>query len=71
MDEWWVYASAGFVGMLWGGGYVQPAVALAFVAGIWMGAGGDVAKWAVLALIVGYIVGSMMSRRGQTATATA
>jgi hypothetical protein len=53
---------------LWGVGYVEPAVAVAFVAGIWLGAGGDMAKWAVLALIAGYIIGSMMSMRGQTAT---
>jgi uncharacterized protein (DUF849 family) len=66
MDEWLVYASAGFAGFLWGAGYVQPAVAFAFVAGIWMGAGSNVAKWAVLVLIAGYLVGSVMSRRRQT-----
>jgi hypothetical protein len=65
MDEWWVYASAGFAGFLWGVGYVEPAVAVAFVAGIWLGAGGDMAKWAVLALIAGYIVGSLVVKERQ------
>ena len=65
MDQWWVYASAGFAGLLWGSEYLQPGVAFAFVAGIWMGAGGDVAKWAVLALIAGYIIGNLMSKRRQ------
>jgi len=68
MDQWWVYASAGFAGLLWGSEYLQPAVAFAFVAGIWMGAGSDVAKWAVLALIVGYIIGNLVSKRRQTTT---
>jgi hypothetical protein len=63
MDAWWIYAGAGFAGLMWGAGYVQPAVAVAFIAGILLGAGGDVAKWAVLALIVGYIVGSMFIKR--------
>jgi len=31
-----------------------------------MGAGSDVAKWAVLALIVGYIIGNLVSKRRQT-----
>jgi hypothetical protein len=65
MDEWWVYAGAGFAGFLWGVGFVEPAVAVAFVAGVWMGAGGDVAKWAVVALIAGYIIGSVVGKRGQ------
>jgi len=68
MGQFWVYAGAGFAGLLWGGGYVQPAVVLAFVAGLWLGAGGDVGKWAVIALIAGYIVGSMMRRREGAAT---
>ena len=63
MDEWWVYASAGFAGLLWGAGYIQPAVAFAFVAGVWMGAGGDMAKWAVIALIAGYVLGYMLLAR--------
>ena len=63
MDGIWVCASAGFAGIMWGAGYIQPAVAFAFIAGIWMGAGGDVAKWAVIALIVGYVLGSMLLAR--------
>jgi len=68
MDNVWVYAGAGFVGLLWGMGYVQPAVALAFLVGVWAGAGNGIIKWAVIALIVGYIIGSMMSKKGQTVT---
>ena len=70
MDEWWVYASAGFVGMLWGMGAVAGTVAVAFLAGVWMGAGSDVAKWAVLALIAGYVIGNVVSKRRQTVTQT-
>jgi hypothetical protein len=70
MDQWWVYASAGFAGMLWGMGAVAGTVTVAFLAGVWMGAGGDVAKWAVLALIAGYIIGSVVGKRGQTAAQT-
>jgi hypothetical protein len=63
MDRWLVYAGAGFAGIMWGGGYVQPVTVLAFIAGLWLGVGGDVAKWAVLALIAGYIVGSIIAGR--------
>ncbi len=66
MDKWWVYASAGFAGLLWGGGYVQPAVVLAFIAGLWLGVSGDVAKWAVIVLIIGYILGSIMFAKKRT-----
>jgi predicted permease len=70
MDQWWVYAGAGFAGIMWGAGFIQPTVALAFLAGLWMGVGGDVMKWAVIALIVGYIVGSVVfAKRGQAAGA--
>ena len=66
MDSIWIYAGAGFVGLLWGGGYVQPATALAFLVGLWLGPGGDVVKWAVMALMMGYIVGSMIfAKKGQ------
>jgi len=66
MDNLWIYVGTGFVGLLWGSGYVQPAVALAFLAGIWLGSGGDVVKWVVIALILGYIVGSMiLAKKGQ------
>jgi hypothetical protein len=67
MDRVWVYAGAGFVGLLWGMGSVPGTVAVAFMAGLWLGDGG-VIQWAVLALIAGYIVGSVMSRRGQAGT---
>ena len=60
MDNLWIYVGAGFVGLLWGSGYVQPVAALAFLAGLWLGSGGDVVKWAVIALILGYIVGSVI-----------
>jgi membrane protein DedA with SNARE-associated domain len=65
MNDWLVYASAGFAGLLWGAGYVQPAVAFAFVAGLWLGTGSDVMKWAVLALIAGYIVGNLIIKKRQ------
>ena len=68
MDNVWVYAGAGFAGLLWGMGTVSGTVAVAFVAGVWMGAGGDVAKWATIALIIGYIVGNLLlSKKGQAA----
>jgi len=70
MDQWWVYAGAGFVGFLWGMGAVDGTVAVAFLAGVWMGVGGDVAKWAILALIAGYVIGNVVGKRGQTATQT-
>ena len=66
----WAYVGAGVVGLLWGGGYIQPAVALAFVVGLWLGSGNDILKWAVIALIAGYVVGSIvMRRKGQAAGA--
>jgi hypothetical protein len=67
MDKWWVYVGAGVAGLLWGAGYVEPAVAFAYAVGVLMGANGDVAKWVFLALVAGYVVGSMMSRRRQVA----
>jgi hypothetical protein len=58
-----IYAGAGVVGMLWGAGYAAPDVVLAFIAGLWLGAGGGVDKWAVLALIAGYVAGSILLAR--------
>jgi hypothetical protein len=66
MDQVWVYAGAGFAGLLWGAGVITGTVAVAFMAGLWLGSSG-VVQWAVLALIAGYVVGSLMSRRGQAA----
>ncbi len=65
MDMWWIYAGTAFVGLLWGGGYIQPSVALAFLAGLWLGVGSDVAKWVVILLIMGYVVGSMIFKKKQ------
>jgi hypothetical protein len=62
MDEWWIYGSAGFVGFLWGAGNINGTVAVAFMAGLWMG-NSSVVQWAVLALIVGYVVGHMLTAR--------
>jgi hypothetical protein len=67
MDNVWVYAGAGFVGLLWGLGNINGAVAVAFMVGLWLG-NSNVALWAVLALIAGYIIGSMMGKRRQTVT---
>jgi hypothetical protein len=69
MDKIWVYAGAGFAGFLWGVGSVRGEVAVALVAGIWLGSGGgDVVMWAVMALIAGYLVGSLVAgRRRQVA----
>jgi hypothetical protein len=64
MDNLWVYAGAGFVGFLWGAGSIAGATAVAFMVGLWLGNSGA-AQWAVLALIAGYIIGSMMSRKRQ------
>ena len=67
MDNLWIYVGAGFMGILWGSGYVQPVAALAFLAGIWLGSGGDVMKWAVMALMMGYVVGSViLAKKRQT-----
>ena len=64
MDSIWIYAGAGFVGFLWGAGSIAGTVAVAFMAGLWLG-NSNVALWAVLALIAGYVVGQMfMARRG-------
>jgi hypothetical protein len=67
MDSIWIYAGAGFVGLLWGMGSISGTVAVAFMAGLWVG-NGSVIQWAVLALIAGYVIGSVMSRRRQTVT---
>jgi hypothetical protein len=64
MDSMWIYAGAGFVGLLWGMGSIAGTVAVAFMVGLWLGNSGA-ALWAVLALIVGYVVGHiLMARRG-------
>jgi len=67
MDNLWVYAGAGFAGFLWGAGTIKGEVAVAFMAGVFV-TNSSVATWAVIALIIGYIAGSIMSKRGQTAT---
>jgi hypothetical protein len=68
MDNVWVYAGAGFVGFLWGAGNINGTVAVAFMAGLWMG-NSNVIQWAVLALIAGYIIGNaLLSRKGQATT---
>jgi len=66
MDNIWIYAGAGFAGFLWGAGTVKGEVAVAFMAGVFV-ANSSVAMWAVIALIIGYVVGSLMSKRSQTA----
>jgi len=64
MENLWVYAGAGFAGLLWGAGTINGAVAIAFMAGIFV-TNSNVATWAVVALVVGYVLGSMlMARRG-------
>ena len=67
MDNVWVYVGAGFMGLLWGMGSITGAVVTAFMVGLWLGNSG-VALWAVLALIAGYIIGRMMSKKGQAVT---
>jgi hypothetical protein len=67
MDNLWVYAGAGFAGLMWGMGTIRGEAAVAFMAGIFI-TNSNVAVWAVIALIAGYIVGSLMSRKGQAAT---
>ena len=68
MDKVWVYAGAGFAGLLWGAGTINGTVAVAFMAGIFV-TNSNMATWAVIALIIGYMVGSLlMGRRGQAAT---
>jgi hypothetical protein len=62
MDNVWVYAGAGFVGFLWGMGSIAGTVAVAFMVGLWLGNSGA-AQWAVLALIVGYVVGQIFTAR--------
>jgi len=66
MDNLWIYAGAGFAGFLWGAGTIRGEVAVAFMAGVFV-TNSSVATWAVLALIAGYIVGSIMSKKSQTA----
>jgi hypothetical protein len=64
MDRVWVYAGAGFAGFLWGSGSIRGEAALALMAGIWLGSGGgDVVVWAVIAMIVGYVIGNMVAGR--------
>ena len=68
MDNVWVYAGAGFAGLLWGMGTIRGEAAVAFMAGIFV-TNSNVATWAVIALIIGYMVGSLlMGRKGQAAT---
>jgi len=67
MDNLWIYAGAGFAGFLWGAGTITGTVAVAFMAGIFI-TNSSVATWAVIALIIGYMVGSLLSKRGQAAT---
>jgi len=67
MENLWVYAGAGFAGMLWGMGTIRGEAAVAFMAGVFV-ANSNVAVWAVIMMIAGYIVGSLMSRKGQVAT---
>jgi len=68
MDNVWVYAGAGFAGLLWGMGTINGTVAVAFMAGIFV-TNSNVATWAVIALVAGYMVGSLlMGRKGQAAT---
>jgi hypothetical protein len=59
-----VYAGAGFAGFLWGSGAVAGTVAVAFMAGLWLGSGGgDAMMWAVMALIAGYVIGNLVAGR--------
>ena len=68
VENLWIYVGAGFAGLLWGMGTINGAVAIAFMAGIFI-TNSSVATWAVVALVAGYMVGSLlMSRRGQAAT---
>jgi len=68
MENLWVYAGAGFAGLLWGMGTIRGEAAVAFMAGIFV-TNSNVAVWAVIALIVGYMVGNMLlSRKEQTKT---
>ena len=68
MENLWIYAGAGFAGFLWGAGTIRGEVAVAFMAGIFV-TNSNVATWAVVALIIGYIVGNLLlSKKGQTAT---
>ena len=68
MENLWVYAGAGFAGLLWGMGTIRGEAAVAFMAGIYV-TNSNVATWAVIALVAGYMVGSLlMGRKGQAAT---
>jgi len=54
--------------MLWGMGTIRGEAAVAFMAGIFV-TNSNVAVWAVIAMIAGYIVGNLLSsRRKQTVT---
>ena len=64
MENLWVYAGAGFAGLLWGMGTIRGEMVVAFMAGIFV-ANSNAAVWAVIALVVGYVLGSMLlARRG-------
>ena len=66
MENLWVYAGAGFAGLLWGMGTIRGEAAVAFMAGIFV-TNSNAAVWAVIALIIGYMVGNMLlSRKEQT-----
>jgi len=68
MENLWVYAGAGFAGMLWGMGTIRGEAAVAFMAGIFV-TNSNVAVWAVIAMIAGYVIGNMLiSRKGQATT---
>jgi len=65
MENMWVYAGAGFAGLLWGMGTIRGEAAVAFMAGIFV-TNSNVAVWAVIAMIAGYVIGNMLiSRKGQ------
>jgi len=64
MDNVWVYAGAGFAGLLWSMGTIRREMVVAFMAGIFV-TNSNAAVWAVIALVVGYVLGSMLlARRG-------
>jgi len=68
MENMWVYAGAGFAGLLWGMGTIRGEMAVAFMAGVFV-TNSNVAVWAVIAMIAGYMVGNMLlSRKEQTTT---
>ena len=68
MENLWVYAGAGFAGLLWSMGTIRREMVIAFMAGIFV-ANSNAAVWAVIALIIGYMVGNiLLSRKEQTTT---